>query len=223
MDRLLLIEDEFEIKETVKEGFSYIANDIFVLDLANDFFEGLKKLRSREYDLVMLDLRLSVQAGPEICRLLREYCRCPLVAVLDPDKEEEMRYAYEIRADDLAIRGFAAFDLCEAFLAYRKGRNYREQILEYGGLLMNSVTGSVTSDGMSLDLSPKAQLLLKVLLENKNVVVSRDILLKNVWGEDYCGSSRVLDSQIRTLRKQLGVKGKLICTVRDKGYTIGGK
>ncbi len=223
MDRLLLIEDEYEIKEAVKEGFSYIANDIFVLDLANDFFEGLKKLRSSEYDLVMLDLRLSVQAGPEICRLLREYCRCPLVAVLDPDKEVEMRYAYEIRADDLAIRGFAAFDLCEAFLDYRKGRNYRIQVLEYGGLLMNRVTGSVTSDGMSLDLSPKAQMLLKVLLENKEVVVSRDILLKKVWGEDYCGSSRVLDSQIRTLRKQLGVKGKLIRTVRDKGYTIGGK
>ena len=223
MNRLLLIEDEYEIKETVKECFSYITNDILDLDLANDYLEGLKKLRSGKYDLVMLDLRLSVQAGPEICRLLREYCTCPLIAVLDPDEEEEMKYAYEINADDLAIRGFAAFDLCETYLEYRNGKSFREQILEYGGIMMNTATGSVTADGKSIDLSPKAFQILKFLLENKNDVVSRDILLKEIWGEDYCGSSRVVDSRIRSLRKQLGVKGGLIRTVKDKGYTIGGK
>ena len=223
LNRLLLIEDDFEIKETVKELFSYNAKDLFVLDLANDFVEGLIKLRSNRYDLVMLDMRLSLKAGPDISRLLREHCRCPVVAVIDPDVEEEMKYAYEIIADDLAIRSFAAFDLYEAALEYSKGQSSREQILEYGGIRMNMVTGYVTADGSSIDLSPKAAQLLMVLLENKNVVLSRDILLSKIWGEDYQGSARAVDSQVRTLRKQLGVKGNLIRTVKDKGYMIGGK
>ena len=223
LNRLLLIEDDFEIKETVKELFSYNAKDLFVLDLANDFVEGLIKLRSNRYDLVMLDMRLSLKAGPDISRLLREHCRCPVVAVIDPDVEEEMKYAYEISADDLAIRSFSAFDLYEAALEYSKGQSSREQILEYGGIRMNMVTGYVTADGSSIDLSPKAAQLLMVLLENKNVVLSRDILLSKIWGEDYQGSARAVDSQVRTLRKQLGVKGNLIRTVKDKGYMIGGK
>ena len=88
---------------------------------------------------------------------------------------------------------------------------------------MNSVTGLVLVDGTPVDISTKAFEVLRVLLENKARVVSRDILLKNVWRDGYQGRERVLDNQIKLLRKQLGIKGSLIRTVKGQGYILGGK
>jgi DNA-binding response OmpR family regulator len=133
--------------------------------------------------------------------------------------------AFSICAASLIIKPFTASDVHERVSEYYHEKAIRKEThtLECNGIMMNYRTGLVNVDGKLVKLTGKATALLRVLLENKNKVVSRDYLLKNIWGEGFCGRDRVVDSQIRTLRKLLGVKGKLIRTEKGAGYMIGGK
>jgi two-component system alkaline phosphatase synthesis response regulator PhoP len=145
--------------------------------------------------------------------------------ILDMDDEEEVAYAIEMSPSSLILKPVEAADVYEQVSDYLNETETPSfnQMLEYSGIMMNPKTGHVTVDGTYVNLTGKASSLLCVLLENTNSVVSREMLLKRIWGEDFCGSDRVVDSQIRMLRKQLGEKGNLIRTEKGEGYIIGGK
>lgn len=225
MYSLLIIEDAFDVKENVKECFSSNGNDEYKLDFSDSFIEGMNKIRTKDFDLVVIDVKLAKQAGADFGKMFREYCSSPVIFLLDINDEDEVKYVYSLSAASLVVRPFTASDIFESVVDYFDDSENKTVTLnlECCGIVMNAVTGLVLIDGTPVDIGKKATALLRILLENKTELVSRDVLIKTVWGEDYHGSDRVLDNQIRTLRKQLGSKGDLIRTIKGKGYSIGGK
>jgi DNA-binding response OmpR family regulator len=129
---------------------------------------------------------------------------------------------YAIGADDLILKPFMPMELFYVALEYAGDKKTTVKMLECGGIRMHPVTGLVTVDGRIVDLPDRLMLILKVLLENKPEAVSRDTILKEVWGNGYTGTERVVDTQIKYLRKLLGQKGKLIQTVKGSGYRMKG-
>ena len=225
MYRILLIEDSFDIRESVKEYFLLCGKDEFKLDLSYDFWDGMNKIRNEPYDVVIVDVRFCILTGADFGAMLSQYCPYPLIFILDMDNEDEVSHAIALSPSSLIVKPFTASDVYEQVSEYlneTETDNFN-QTLEYSGIVMNPKTGLVTIDGTHVNLTGKASSLLCVLLENMNSVVSRELLLSKIWGEGFCGRDRVVDSQIRKLRKQLGNKGSLIRTEKGEGYMIGGK
>ena len=225
MYRLLLIEDSFDVRESVKEYFSLYGKDEYKLDLSYDFYDGMNKIHNNTYDVVIVDISISEKVGPDFCMMLRNHWPYPVILILDMDNEQDVVCAFSVCAASLIIKPFTASDVLESVSGFFHEKEIRKEThtFECNGIMMNYITGLVNVDGKPVKLTGKATELLCVLLEKKNTVVSRDYLLNRIWGEDFCGRDRVVDSQIRTLRKQLGVKGSLIRTEKGEGYMIGGK
>ena len=221
MNSVLLIEDSFEVNEELK---NHVSNNEFNLDITVDFFEGIKKIRENNYDLLILDVSLAKKADPDFRTLLCRKCPYPMVFIVDMENVEEMECVYGIDALMLIGRPFTASDIYWTINECLKETDSQDMVtIECCGIRMNTETGLVTVDGTPVDLPKKASEILCVLLKNKGMTVSRDILLKEVWGEDYRGSDKVLDSQIRTLRRFLGSSGSFIHMIKGKGYGIGDK
>ena len=225
MYSLLIIEESNDLKKSIRDFYSLIAKDEYTFDFSNNLIEGYNKIRKKEYDLVVIDIRLIKQADDEFARKFIERCNYPFILILDANIEDDVIFAHSMSYVSLLPRPFTVSDFYESVGDYFEDRR-NEKVnpkLECCGITMNSVTGLVLVDGTPVDISTKAFEVLRVLLENKARVVSRDILLKNVWRDGYQGRERVLDNQIKLLRKQLGIKGSLIRTVKGQGYILGGK
>ena len=220
--RVLFIEGSFEIKESIKDYFMTRSESIFKMDFACDMLDGLDKVRAKSYDLFFVDQKINSGPGLEIFRILRENCPCPVVYITDLGDESEIEQCNVISADDYLFKPFSPSDIFDLSLEYA-GRNRSGsavKVLECSGIRMNTVTGLVTVDGRPAELTTKPAGILRLLLENKNAAVSRDEILKEVWGEDYEGNERVVDNHIKNLRQLLGKKGDLIKTVKGIGYKI---
>ena len=222
MYRLLLIEDDFEIRGNVKEFFSSKGDGLFALDIACDGSDGLEKVRSQEYGLVMADIRQRGEIAIDLCRRIRNNCKCPIIFISAFESIEEIDLAYAIGADDYILKPIETVELFYLALQYASGRKKVIEKLECGGIRMHPDTGLVTVDGRMIELPDRSTMILKVLLENKPDTVDRDTILKEVWGSGFTGNDRVVDTQIKILRKHLGKKGKLIQTVKGAGYRITG-
>ncbi len=221
--RILFAEETFDIKDEVKEFFSENGNDMFDLDTAYDALDGLGKVRSGKYDLVIIDVKIRGEKGFDICRRIRDYCSCPIAFITSLEDDDELMHMYALGADDLVIKPFTPRDVFRLAVEYSGSKRPKaDPKLEYGGIRMNQLTGLVTLDGRVMELSDKATAILRILLENKPETVSRDTILNRIWGNKYKGKPRVVDSQIKALRKALGNKSNLIETVKGIGYKIGG-
>ena len=222
MFRLLLIEGSFEIKESIKEYFLTRSEFVFKIDFACDMLDGLDKVRANTYDLLFVDQKISSGPGLEIFRILRENSPCPVVYITDLEDGSGIDQCYAISADDYLIKPVLPSDIFGLAMEYAgkdKARN-AVKILECSGIRMNAVTGLVTVDGRLAELTPRPAGILRLLLENKNAAVSRDEILKEVWGDVYEGNERVVDNHIKNLRQLLGKKGNLIKTIKGIGYSI---
>ena len=222
MYRLLLIEDDFEIRGNVKDYFSSKDDGAFDLDIACDGFDGLEKVRSNEYGLVMADIRQRGDIAIDMCRRIRDNCKCPIVFISALENIDDIDLAYAIGADDYILKPVETAELFYLVLQYASGRKKVIEKLECGGIRMHPSSGLVTVDGKVIELNDRLTMILKVLLENKPETVNRDTILKEVWGNDFTGNDRVVDTQIKILRKLLGRKGRLIQTVKGAGYRITG-
>lgn len=221
--RILLIEDTFDLREEIKEYFSESGKDIFSLNVSCDASDGLEKVRNDKFDLVLLDAKLNKETGPDICRRLRESCSGPLVFITRLENDDDLSLVYALGADDYLIKPFTPQDVFRKTMEYvEEDKKPAVSVLECGGIRMNPLTGLVTLDGKIIELTGKTTNILRILLENKPDTVSRDIILKEVWGEDYSGTVRVVDTRIKELRKALGRKQDLIRTVKGTGYRIKG-
>lgn len=221
MFRILLIEDSFEIRENMKEFYMSGVPDFLKLDIACDCSDGLDKVRHEEYDLLMFDSRPRGKPGLDICRRISDSCHCPVVFITSLENDEEIDLGYAIGADDYIIKPFTPLDLYYTAIEYAAGKKPAVRTtIECGGIRINPMTGLVILDGSVIELPDKSTMILSILFKNKPNTVNRDTILKEVWGSDYSGDERVLDTQIKNLRKSLGNKGGLIQTVKGTGYRI---
>lgn len=179
-------------------------------------------------DLILLDIMLPGEDGVQLLRELREgevTKDIPVIMVTAKGAEYDKVEALDLGADDYVTKPFGMMELISRIRAVLRRSRAREEkpkeeILSIGPVTLDSARHEVTVDGRSLQLTLKEYELLKKMMENEGVVLTRDQLLVDIWGYDFDGETRTVDVHIRTLRSKLGAAGDLIETVRGVGYRI---
>ncbi len=220
--RLLLVEDDAQITETIVDFFSAQSEGICTIETAADGTEGLHMALSGGFDLILLDVMLPGLDGFSICRSIRAASDVPLLFLTARAREEDVLYGYTLGCDDYIIKPFSLAALYAKTLALLKRAKgtVLSRTLTCGGITLDPLTLSVTASGQPVTLPAKEFALLQYLMEHKEWVVSRDQLLDRIWGSDFFGSDRVVDTHIKKLRKALGAAGKQIRTVISRGYQL---
>ena len=219
---ILLVEDDAQIREVIEDFFAAKGQGEMQLHIAKDGMEGLAAVYEREYDLCLLDIMLPGADGFEICRSIRENSIVPIIFLTARGCEADVLYGYHLGCDDYMVKPFLLAELyakCQALIKRAKGMVATAEIV-CGEIQLDPVRFTVKVGGQPVDLPPKQYALLKYLLENKDRVLERELLLTRIWGYDYEGGERVVDNHIKKLRKSLGSAGTQIKTVMKKGYKI---
>ena len=220
MARILIVEDSAQIREAVTDFFVERSNGAFAVEAAADGDEGLAAVRENEYDIVILDIMLPGASGYDICRKLREKSDCPIIFLTVLGTEDNILLGYEMGADEYMTKPFSLMILYTKCLVLldRKVKKEKERVLESGDIKLYPSRMQVFAGSQEVELAYKEYFLLKALLENKGHVLSRQKLLDLVWGTDYFGNDRVVDTHIKNIRHKLGPSGNQIKTVIGSGY-----
>ena len=221
-EKILIIEDEAKIARFIELE---LAHEGYETDKAEDGRKGLELAESGVYDLVLLDIMLPGLNGLEVLRRLRRTSDVPVIVLTARDAVMDKVSGLDMGADDYVTKPFAIEELLARIrLALRRRGSARtaEETLVCGDLSLCVPRHEVKMRGEEIDLTSREFSLLQVLLENKNVVLSRDSLLEKVWGYDYMGETNVVDVYVRYLRSKIdNVYGQnVIQTVRGVGYVI---
>lgn len=222
MYQLLLVEDDQRIREVIIDYFQNQTDAQIELEIADNGDTALDLLYEKEYDLVLLDIMLPGADGFEICKEIRRSSETPIIFLTARGREEDVLYGYDLGCDDYIVKPFSLATLyakVKALLNRSKG-TILSQELKVGDIVLNPRSMTVTVQGEMVELAPKQYMMLKILMENKESVVSRDTLIVRIWGYDYEGEERILDNHMKKLRQALGDAGKQIKTVIRKGYKI---
>jgi two-component system alkaline phosphatase synthesis response regulator PhoP len=233
--RILVIEDELHIQELIKYN---LEKNNFAVTLADNGTEGLSKAMKGEYDLVLLDLMLPGLDGLEICKRMRGDKRTkktPIIMLTAKSEEFDKVLGLELGADDYMTKPFSVKELIARIRAAlrRLDTNEDEEIqavndntdvlLTYHDITLDKQKYEVRKAGEKLVLTLKEFELLKMLIENKGRVLTRDSLLDKIWGYDYAGETRTVDVHIRHLRQKIhdeDENNQMIETIRGVGYKI---
>lgn len=222
MYRILLVEDDSNIRTLIVNYFTKKEKDAFSIDTAADGQTGLEKAYENHYDCLLLDVMLPELDGFEICREIRRESDVPIMFITARTDESDMLNGYALGCDDYVVKPFplpVLYQKVNALIKRSKGL-VRSKVFAAGTLSLNPNNGMVVCDGAEVKLTAREYGILKVLMENKGSVISREKLVDIVWGYNSGADERVLDTHMRNLRKALGSNGKLIKTAIRRGYRI---
>lgn len=222
MDKTVLIaEDEGRMRELISD---YLKREGLNIIEASDGEEALEKFNNEHIDLIILDIMMPKLDGFSVCRTIRKTSNVYIIILTAKEEEYDKLLGYELGADDYVTKPFSPKVLVAKAKALLKRTDETtstiEGVTEIKGVLVNELSHSVTVDGEEIDLSPKEYDLLLYLMKNKGIVLSRDTLLNKVWGFDYFGDLRTVDTHIKRLRQKLQNKSDIISTVRGSGYKL---
>jgi len=217
---ILIAEDEKPLAESLaycleKEGFTTYQ--------AHDGQEALNKYDKVKPTLVLLDLMLPKLNGQEVCKAIRRQADTPIIMLTAKDSELDKVVGLEIGADDYITKPFSMRELIARINAVLRRTAEKGQLLKIGPFALDEASHEIKFKNKALDLPLKEFDILKTLLINKNKVVSRQSLLKIVWGEDFFGDEKTLDVHIRRLRQKIetdDMNPKYIKTIRGVGYRL---
>lgn len=215
---ILIVEDELRIRILLRD---YLRKDSFIITEASDGEDALKSFSENNIDLVILDIMMPKINGFDVCKTIRSVSNIPIILLTAREEEEDKLYGYELGADDYVTKPFSPKVLVakvKALLKRTENDNINKNLSNYNGLKINKLSHEVTLDGDEIALSPKEYDLLLYLTSNKGIALSRDKILDNVWGYDYFGDIRTVDTNIKRLREKLLHKSSYITTVRGSGY-----
>lgn len=216
---ILIIEDDPKIRrylelELVHEGYN--------IDLAIDGKEGLKLFRENDYSLILLDLMLPHISGEEVCKIIRNESNIPIIVLTAKDEIFSKISLLDLGADDYITKPFIIGELLARMrVIFRNKQTFTDKkILKFENISLNLNTKEVLLDDDIIILTKTEYNLLHYLMINKNLVLSRENILENVWGYDYFGDGKIIDMYIKALRKKLDPDSKYIKTVRGFGYSL---
>lgn len=223
MAKILIVEDENKIARFVELELKYEGYEV---EIAGDGRQGLEKAMHDDIDLVILDIMLPGLSGIEVCRRVRqEGNQVPIIMLTAKDDVTDKVAGLDMGADDYMTKPFAIEELLARIrVALNRHTNVGAKIetLQYGKLVVNLSSHMVTYDKEEITLTKKEFQLLEYLLRNKNIAMTREQLLNNVWDYEYLGDTNVVDVYVRYLRQKIDDRYgiHLISTVRGVGYII---
>ena len=220
--KVLLIEDEVKLARFVELELRYEGYDVVV---CHDGREGLKQVSDGSFDMLLLDLMLPGLTGIEICRRVRKFSEIPIIMLTAKDEVMDKVAGLDSGADDYLTKPFAIEELLARMrVAFKHATagGTNKMILEVQGLQIDTDKRLVTVDEQVVDLTKKEYELLLYLVQNKNIVLSREQILNEVWGYSYIGETNVVDVYIRYLRSKIdeAFDRKYIHTIRGVGYYV---
>ena len=219
---ILIVDDESRIRKLIKDFL--VKEDYTVLE-AEDGEKALEVFEENEQkiNLILLDVMMPKLDGWSVLRQIRQKSKVPVIMLTARAEEQDELFGFELGVDEYITKPFSPKLLVARIKAILNRTEKKENTTKnYGGIEIDADGRTVSVDGKPIDLSLREYELLKYLLENENVALSREKILNNVWNYDYYGDSRTIDSHIKKIRHKLGKKGKYIKTMRGVGYKYGG-
>lgn len=216
---VLIVEDEDLMREVLRD---YFCDADYEVSEARDGLKAIELVEEYDYDIILLDIMLPELDGFSVCRRIRKTKDTPIIIITARSDEDDKLIGYELGADDYITKPFSPKVLiakANALIKRTRG-NIRGGDNEIGaaGIVINQDSHTVSIDNDYIDLTPKEYELLMYLMINKGKVLSRDTLLSKVWGYDYFGDLRTVDTHIKKLRSKLGEKAGHIKTLIKAGY-----
>lgn len=216
MYTILVVEDEQILLEVTKD---YLVHDGLQVLEATDGQQALDLFETNSVDLVILDIMLPVLDGWTVCRRIRKQSNVPILMLTARADEDDSLLGYELGADDYLIKPYNPRILAAKVRRFLQRLSQPEaEVLEVGGITLNPSSRTAAVDGAPVDLTYIEFELLSYLMRNPNRVISREELISQVWGYDFVGNDKTVNSHIRNLRAKLGVRAVSIVTVIRSGY-----
>ncbi len=218
MAKLLIVDDEKNIREVIRE---YALLNGYEADEAEDGMQAIDMIRQTDYDCVILDIMMPKLDGFSACKQIKKIRNIPVIMLSARQEEYDKLFGFELGVDDYVVKPFSPKELMARVKVVldRSRKNETEVMrLDNGGLVIDVGGRSVTVDGQKANLTPKEIDLLLYMVSHKNMALSRNQLLEEVWNYDYFGDDRTVDTHIKMLRHNLGPYRDHIVTVRGMGY-----
>ena len=221
--RILIAEDDRDIADLVAHYFQRSGWDVHIAGAGD---EALAYARANAVDLVVLDVMLPGLGGLEVCRALRSdraTAAVPIIMLTARAEEADRVIGLELGADDYVSKPFSPNELVarvRALMRRSQRTGAKDATLRFGPIAMDLSSHTVTSDGHEIKLTAKEFMLLQYLLEHRGRVLSRDLLLGDVWGYRYTGGTRTVDVHVRRLREKLPTLVNKLVTVKQFGYKL---
>ena len=222
--KILVVDDEDMIRKLIRKYAEFEGYEVVE---AVDGMDAVIKLRNGSFDLVIMDIMMPELDGFSACREIRKFSSVPIIMLSARGEEYDKINGFEIGIDDYVVKPFSPKELMLRVNAILKRTakasiepEQKNVVMSFanGGLVADITARIVYVDGQRVDMSPKEYDLFFYLIKNKNIALSRDKLLSDVWGYDFFGDDRTLDTHIKILRKSLGPYSDFIVTVRGIGY-----
>ena len=223
MHKLLIVDDEEMIRKLIRKYAEFEGHEVVE---ACDGMDAVTKFRNNSFDLIVMDIMMPELDGFSACREIRKTSNVPIIMLSARGEEYDKINGFEIGIDDYVVKPFSPKELLlriNAIIkrtAKDKDEEKKNEVISLanGGLVADITARIVYIDGERIDMSPKEYELFFYMLKNKNIALSRDKLLQDVWGYDFFGDDRTLDTHIKILRKSLGKYNDFIVTIRGMGY-----
>lgn len=218
--KLLIVDDEMKIRTIIRK---YAEFDGFEVEEASDGMQAVSQCKLNSYDLLIVDVMMPELDGFSAVREIRKFSNVPVLMLSARGEEYDKIHGFELGIDDYVVKPFSPKELMmrvQAILNRIQRVDFQNgaDVFVLDGLCVNFSARIVTVDEKRINLSPKEYELLFYLVKNKNIALSREKLICDVWGYDFYGDDRTLDTHIKLLRKSLGVYAKQIVTLRGVGY-----
>ncbi len=215
---ILVVDDESRMRKLLRDFLTAKGYQILEAEDGEKAIEVFEENRNK-IKLILLDVMMPKLDGWSVLRKIRQESNLPVIMLTARGEEQDELFGFELGVDEYISKPFSPKILVARVEAILK-RVYGDtkQLKDYDGIVIDQEGRTVKVDGKPIDLSLREYELLKYLLDNENIALSRDKILNNVWNYDYYGDSRTIDSHIKKIRHKLGKKGKYIETVRGIGY-----
>lgn len=220
MEKLLIVDDEEKIRSVIKK---YAQVEGYSVEEAPDGMEALQLAKINSYDLIVMDIMMPELDGFSTCKELRKFCDTPIIMLSARGEEYDKLFGFELGIDDYVVKPFSPKELMARIHAViaRHNKKYDasgENVIKLEGLTIDYAGRYVYVDDEKIFLTPKEYDLLFYMVKNKNIALTREKLLNEIWGYDYYGDDRTLDTHIKLLRNSLGEYRRFIVTLRGVGY-----
>lgn len=220
MKKILIVDDEANIREVIKEYSEFKG---FEVTEAVDGMDAIEKVKNNDFDIIILDIMMPRLDGFSACKEIKKIKKIPVIMLSARGEEYDKLFGFELGIDDYVVKPFSPKELMARIDAVLLRYNINQQEsnnskYQFEGLTVDLEGRTVYVDGKRIEMTPKEYDLLFYFIKNKNIALTREKLLSAIWGYDFFGDDRTIDTHIKMLRSSIGEYRKFIVTLRGMGY-----
>lgn len=219
MKKLLVVDDEAKIRDVIKEYSEFSGYEVTE---AADGMSAIGLCKLNDYDLIIMDVMMPKLDGFSSVKEIKKFKDIPVIMLSARGEEYDKLFGFELGVDDYVVKPFSPKELMarvNAVITRHEGADHgTSNVMKFDGLEVNFAARTIYIDGKRVNLTPKEYDLLFYLIQNRNIALSRDKLLSDIWGYDFFGDDRTIDTHIKNLRNNLGPYRDFIVTLRGVGY-----